>query len=119
PPSAMTPALGGTAPTSPSSSSKLRRSIRARVGTGKNTSVAAMSLIITTRRGSNTDRSWAGRLPPGHRPCLCYEGGSRSFRTLRPWLHPLMTPIADSIDEYQAFLKTLGYSAEAAYGKKV
>src|SRR5881397_2863604 len=52
--------LGGTAPTSPSSSSKVRRSIRAIVGTGKITSVAAMSLIITTRRGSNTDRSWAG-----------------------------------------------------------
>jgi hypothetical protein len=34
---------------------------------------------------------------------------------------PFDDPIADSIDEYQAFLKSLGYSpiAEAAYGKKV
>ena len=34
---------------------------------------------------------------------------------------PFNDPIAESIDEYQAFLKTLGYSpiAEAAYGKKV
>jgi hypothetical protein len=34
---------------------------------------------------------------------------------------PFNDPIAESIEEYQAFLKTLGYSplAEAAYGKKV
>jgi hypothetical protein len=34
---------------------------------------------------------------------------------------PFNDPIAQSIEEYQAFLKTLGYSpiAEAAYGKKV
>ena len=34
---------------------------------------------------------------------------------------PFNDPIAESIDEYQAFLKTLGYSplAEAAFGKKV
>ena len=34
---------------------------------------------------------------------------------------PFNDPIAQSIDEYQAFLKTLGYSplAKAAYGKKV
>jgi len=34
---------------------------------------------------------------------------------------PFNDPIAESIDEYQAFLKTLGYSplAKAAYGKKV
>jgi hypothetical protein len=34
---------------------------------------------------------------------------------------PFNDPIADSIEEYQAFLKTLGYSplAEAAFGKKV
>ena len=50
PPSVMTPALGGTAPPSLSSSSKVRRSTRARVGTGKITSVAATSVIITTRR---------------------------------------------------------------------
>ena len=43
-------ALRGTAPPSPSSSSKVRRSIRAIVGTGKITSVAATSVIITTRR---------------------------------------------------------------------
>src|SRR6266540_1641348 len=92
PPSAMTPALGGTAPSSPSSSSKVRRSIRARVGTGKITSVAATSLLITTRRGSNTDRSWVGRLLTGHRPCLCYEGGSRSFRKLLPFLLPRLPP---------------------------
>jgi hypothetical protein len=35
--------------------------------------------------------------------------------------HPLTNSIADSVDEYQAFLKTLGYApiTEAAYGKKV
>jgi hypothetical protein len=34
---------------------------------------------------------------------------------------PFNDPIAESIEEYQAFLKTLGYSplAKAAYGKKV
>jgi hypothetical protein len=34
---------------------------------------------------------------------------------------PFNDPIAHTIEEYQAFLKTLGYSplAEAAYGKKV
>jgi len=34
---------------------------------------------------------------------------------------PFNDPLAQSIDEYQAFLKTLGYSplAKAAYGKKV
>ena len=34
---------------------------------------------------------------------------------------PFNDPIADSIEEYQAFLKTLGYSplAKTAYGKKV
>ena len=34
---------------------------------------------------------------------------------------PFNDPIAQSIEEYQAFLKTLGYSpiAKAAYGKKV
>ena len=34
---------------------------------------------------------------------------------------PFHDPIAESIDEYQSFLKTLGYSplAKAAYGKKV
>jgi hypothetical protein len=34
---------------------------------------------------------------------------------------PYNDPIAKSIDEYQAFLKTLGYSlrAKAAYGKKI
>ena len=34
---------------------------------------------------------------------------------------PFNDPIAESIEEYQAFLKTLGYSplAESAYGKKV
>ena len=34
---------------------------------------------------------------------------------------PFNDPIAESSEEYQAFLKTLGYSplAEAAYGKKV
>ena len=34
---------------------------------------------------------------------------------------PFNDPIARSIEEYQAFLKTLGYSplAQAAYGKKV
>jgi hypothetical protein len=34
---------------------------------------------------------------------------------------PFNNPIAESIDEYQSFLKTLGYFplAKAAYGKKV
>jgi hypothetical protein len=34
---------------------------------------------------------------------------------------PFNDPIAESIEEYQAFLKTLGYSplAEAAFGKNV
>jgi len=34
---------------------------------------------------------------------------------------PFNDPIAESIDEYQAFLKALGYStiAEAAFGKRV
>ncbi len=34
---------------------------------------------------------------------------------------PFNDPIAESIDEYQAFLKSLGYSplAEAAFGKKI
>ncbi len=34
---------------------------------------------------------------------------------------PFNDPIAESIEEYQAFLKTLGYSpiAEAAFGKKM
>jgi hypothetical protein len=34
---------------------------------------------------------------------------------------PFHDPIADSIDAYQAFLKTLAYSpiAEAAFGKKI
>jgi len=34
---------------------------------------------------------------------------------------PFNDPIAESIDEYQAFLKTLGYSplAKAAYGKRI
>ena len=34
---------------------------------------------------------------------------------------PFHDPITESIDEYQAFLKALGYSplAKAAYGKKV
>jgi hypothetical protein len=34
---------------------------------------------------------------------------------------PFNDPIAESIDEYQSFLKTLGYSpiAEAAFGKSV
>jgi hypothetical protein len=34
---------------------------------------------------------------------------------------PFHDPIADSIDEYQAFLKTLVYSpiAKAAFGKRV
>jgi len=34
---------------------------------------------------------------------------------------PYNDPIAKSIDEYQAFLKTTGYSlrAKAAYGKKI
>ena len=34
---------------------------------------------------------------------------------------PWNDPIADSIDDYQAFLKTLGYSplAQGAFGKKV
>jgi hypothetical protein len=38
--------------------------------------------------------------------------------TLAP---PFNDPIAESIDEYQSFLKTLGYSpiAEAAFGKSV
>ena len=34
---------------------------------------------------------------------------------------PFNDPIAESIDEYQAFLKSLGYSpiAQAAFGKKI
>jgi hypothetical protein len=34
---------------------------------------------------------------------------------------PFNDPIAESIDEYQAFLKTLGYSpiAQAAFGKTI
>ena len=34
---------------------------------------------------------------------------------------PFNDPIADSIDEYQAFLKALGYSpiAETAFGKRI
>jgi hypothetical protein len=34
---------------------------------------------------------------------------------------PFNDPIAQSIEEYQAFLKTLGYSpiAQAAFGKKI
>jgi hypothetical protein len=34
---------------------------------------------------------------------------------------PFNDPIAESIDEYQAFLKTLGYSpiAQAAFGKNL
>jgi hypothetical protein len=34
---------------------------------------------------------------------------------------PFNDPIAESIDEYQAFLKSLGYSpiAQAAYGKRI
>ena len=59
-PSTMTPALVVTAPTSPSSSSKVRRSTQAIVGTGTIASVAAGSTIITVRRGTNTDRSLAG-----------------------------------------------------------
>jgi len=64
----MTPALVDTAPTSPSSSSKVRRSTRAIVGTGKIARVAARSTIITVHRGENTNRSLAGRLPTGRRP---------------------------------------------------
>jgi hypothetical protein len=37
---------------------------RARVGTGKIARAAARSMIFTARRGENTDRSLAGRLPP-------------------------------------------------------
>ena len=48
--------LGGTAPPSPSSSSKGRRSTRARIGTGTIVSAAARSTIITARRGENTER---------------------------------------------------------------
>jgi hypothetical protein len=34
---------------------------------------------------------------------------------------PFHDPIAESIDEYQSFIKTLGYSpiSEAAFGKKI
>jgi hypothetical protein len=34
---------------------------------------------------------------------------------------PFNDPIAESIDEYQSFLKTLGYSpiAKTAFGKKI
>jgi len=34
---------------------------------------------------------------------------------------PFNDPIAESIDEYQAFLKTLGYSslAQGAFGKRI
>src|SRR5437764_1320367 len=90
----MTRAWGGTAPTSPRSSSKVRRSTRVIVGTGTIASVAARSTITTVRRGENTDRSLAGRLPTGRRPCLGYEGGSRNVRTLRPHIpHPLAQAI--------------------------
>ena len=73
PPSHMTPAWVDTAPTSPSSSSKGRRSTRARVGTGTIARVAAKSTIIMARRGETTDRSSAGRLPPGDRPRLASQ----------------------------------------------
>ena len=53
---------------------KVRRSTRAIVGTGKIARVAARFTIITAQRGENTDRSWAGRWPPGRRPCPSYEG---------------------------------------------
>ena len=56
---------------------QVHRSTRAVIGTGKIARVAARSTIITARRGENTNRSWAGRLPPGRRPCLSYEGGAR------------------------------------------
>ena len=46
----------------------MRRSTRAIIGTGKIASVAARSTIIMARRGENTDRSWAGRLPQGAGP---------------------------------------------------
>jgi hypothetical protein len=45
----------------------------------------------------------------------------RKFPKATTLATPFNDPIANSIEEYQAFLKTLGYSpfAEAAFGKKV
>jgi hypothetical protein len=45
----------------------------------------------------------------------------KKFPAVSTLATPFNDPIADSIDEYQAFLKTLGYSliAEAAFGKRV
>ena len=60
--------LGGYRPPSPSSSSKVRRSTQAIVGTGTIASVAAGSTIITVRRGSNTDRSLAAGCQQGAGP---------------------------------------------------
>jgi len=66
--------LGGTASTSPRSSSKVRRRTRARVGTGTIARGAARSTIIMARRGENTERSSASRLPTRCRPCLSDQG---------------------------------------------
>jgi hypothetical protein len=45
----------------------------------------------------------------------------QKFPKAEPLATPFNDPVAESIEEYQAFLKTLGYSplAEAAYGKNV
>ena len=81
--------LGGTVPTSPSSSSKVRRSTRAIIGTGTIASVAARSTIITARRGADTDRSWAGRPTRAGLPLLC-RGSLRNGMVIRslPSLFP-------------------------------
>jgi hypothetical protein len=45
----------------------------------------------------------------------------RQFPQATTLATPFNDPIAESIDEYQAFLKALGYSpiAEAAFGKEL
>jgi hypothetical protein len=45
----------------------------------------------------------------------------RQFPQAKTLATPFNDPIAESIEEYQTFLKTLAYSpiAEAAYGKKI
>jgi hypothetical protein len=43
----------------------VRRSSRARVGTGTTVRVAARSMIITARRGLDTNRRWRAGCPQG------------------------------------------------------
>jgi len=45
----------------------------------------------------------------------------QKFPKVQTLANPFNDPIAESIDEYQAFLKTLGYSpfVQGAFGKRI